>query len=290
MQIALIIPLYKQNKYWSRMISAIEAQSVLPKFVYVMMDRPSDKEYQDVFTQCTRDNLKCKYKIFNCQDIPEFIGRPTQLPDFDLFLTGNRRNIAIEQAIADDCDAFVMIDGDCIPQEHLIRSHEKVCQYNTPVLSCGKRCEEKHGGLDQRDLDVKVAPYKLFSSINPRIVMDNVLHNNCSVVWSCNISLNLKAINKLKQLNEFYYGRSEVFSSQFVGTWGGEDAFLGIQCESLLILVMTINDYNSGILHIEHPRPESKYGSNSFFKYFSEQVELFNAMKLNKPIPVELYL
>jgi len=288
MQPALIIPLYKQNKYWSRMINAIESQSVMPKFVYVMMDRPSDKDYNEIVNQCSRPNLKTTYKVFNCQELPDYLGRPTQLPDFDLFLTGHRRNIAIEQAIADGCDMFVMIDGDCIPQEHLIKSHMKACDNHLPMLVCGRRCEEKHGGLDQRDLDQKVAIHKLFSSVNPHPIMDNSLHINCSVVWSCNISMNMKAIERIKKVNQYYFGRSEVFSSQFVGTWGGEDAFLGIEAYASMVVTVTINDAKSGILHIDHPRPESKYGSNSFFKYFGEQVELFNAMRLNKPIPMDI--
>lgn len=287
---ALIIPLYKQNKYWQRMISAIEAQSVLPKFVYVMMDRPSDKEYQEILGICNRTNLKCKYKVFNCQDLPDFLGRPTQLPDFDLFLTGFRRNFAIANAIADGCDMFVMIDGDCIPQSNLIKAHVNACSTDMPMLVCGRRCDDKYNGLDQRDLDPKVAPFKMFSSVNPHPILTYDLHKTCSVVWSCNISMNIKAIERIKKLNEYYFGKSEVFSSQFVGTWGGEDAFLGIQANASMVVIATINDVKSGINHIDHPRPESKYGSNSFFKYFAEQIELFNAMMLNKPIPMEILI
>ena len=289
MKVALIIPLHKQAQYWEKMMIAIEKLSIKPNIVYVMMDRPSALEYQHVKKQCSVAGLKNTYNVYNIQEIPEYVGRPNITPDQLLFLTGHRRNIAIDYAIADGCDSFVCIDGDCIPQEDLIKSHMETHEMNYPVVSCGRRRESKHGYKDQRETVNNLVKYRLFTGNSHQIISTYDLLYTSAITWSCNIGFNLKAIKLLKAVNKRYYGNAEVFHSSFLGTWGGEDGFIGIQAFLSGAKIILLNDVKSGIKHIEHDRPVNKYSGESFGYYLSEQTELFKAMLENSPMTIDFF-
>src|SRR5574343_143701 len=288
MKTALIIPVHKQSQYWTKMLIAIEKLTVKPFCVYVMMDRPSTLEYQTIKKQCDNKSLVNEYKVFSVQDIPEYIGRPNIIPEQSLFLTGHRRNLAIEYAIADGCDSFVFIDGDCIPQEDLIKSHSVSHDMKYPVVSVGRRREEKHTYKDQREVVNNLIRYGLFKGDSPQIISTIELFKTSAITWSCNIGFNLKAIKLLKYLNNKYYGMNDVFHSNFLGTWGGEDGFIGIQAYLGGAKVVLLPDMKSGIKHIEHDRPANKYSGESFISYLADQVELFNAMLENDPLTLDV--
>ena len=111
MKTALIIPIYNQRKYWFRMLSAIEKQSVMPDIIYVMLDRQSTDDYQAILKMCNASHVKGNYQVHNVTEIPKYIGRPTSLPDQNLFLTGDRRNRAIDMAQNEGCECFIMLSG-----------------------------------------------------------------------------------------------------------------------------------------------------------------------------------
>jgi len=289
METALIIPVYKQVKYLIKLMSGIEKQSVLPKYVYILLDRPSDEEYEYVKDLCSSKYLKNKYKIYNERSTPKYVGRPNNLPEQELFLTGYMRNIAIDRAIEDGCEAFVMIDGDCIPEKNLIKAHAHMSDVGVPSLSCGKRAELKYEWKDQRDIDPKLLALQLFNHGNGFIIQNQDLLLRSSIVWTCNVGMNLQAVKIIKRLNKKYYGRSEVFCSEFLGTWGGEDSFLGIQANISRILINVISEEKSGVRHVEHPRPVRKYGEKAFTEYLANHIELLNQMQLNNPLTMDFF-
>jgi hypothetical protein len=287
MKTALIIPLHKQAQYWEKKMVAIENLTIKPYIVYIMMDRPSALEYRQVKKQCTRPDLKNIYRVYNVQELPEFVGRPNITPLQSLFLTGHRRNIAINDAINDGCDSFVCIDGDCVPQEDLIKSHMEVHSNNYPIVSVGRRRESKHGYKDQREVVNNLSRYGLFKATSPQIISTIELFKTSAITWSCNIGFNLKVIKLLKYINKRYYGIDEVFHSNFLGTWGGEDGFIGIQSYLSGAKVVLLPDMKSGIKHIEHVRPANKYSGESFTQYLVDQIELFSAMIENDPLTLD---
>jgi hypothetical protein len=289
MEAALIIPVYKQVKYWLKLMHGIEKQTVLPKHVYVMLDRPTPDEEKYVREVCASNDLKNSYKVFAEHKPPEFVGRPNNLPDQKLFMAGYMRNLAIDRAIEDGCRVFIMIDGDCIPEKNLIKAHLEVGSVGIPSLSCGRRNDIKYGWKDQRDVDPKLRKLKLFNSGNGFIIQNQDLLYKSSIVWTCNVGMNFPAVKIIKKLNNKFYGRPEVFSSEFLGTWGGEDGFLGIQANMTRIFINTISEEKSGIRHINHPRPLSKYGDQQFGEYLRMHIELLNEMQLNDPLTIDFF-
>ena len=281
--------MHKQAQYWLRMQTALESLSVLPEIIYLMMDRPSRKEVLDVKTLISKPNLKNKYVLCDVQDIPAYVGRPNHTPEQSLFLTGDRRNMAIEYAIAEGCDSFVFIDGDCVPQEDLIKSHQKLHDSNLAIMSIGRRREEKHGWKDQRELSESLKQFSMFKTAT-QVIASDYLMTSSAIAWSCNMGLNLKAVNRLKALNKKYYAREDVFHVNFLGTWGGEDGFIGMQAYVSKICIVMLGDMKSGIKHIEHDRPETKYAGEAFFKYLETQIQLFKMMLDNNQLPIEFFL
>lgn len=265
---------------------AIERLSMRPFCVYVMMDRPSILEYQTVKTACSSSELLNTYKVYNEQDVPDFIGRPNTLPEQSLFLTGDRRNRAIAYAISDGCDSFVFIDGDCIPQEDLIKSHSENHSYPFPVLTCGRRREEKHEYKDQREVVPNLKQYNLFKMKEPQLINNFYLLKTSAITWSCNMGLNIECVRLLQLINKKYYGFNDVFHTNFLGTWGGEDGFIGIQSHLMGVKILLLSDMKSGIKHIEHDRPSNKYSGEAFTSYLDEQIELFKLLISNNPVSI----
>lgn len=268
-------------------MDGIESQSELPDIVYVMLDRQSELDLRAITEMCGKG--KVNYKVFNIHDIPDFVGRPHDEPFEPLFMVGNIRNRAIDMAIGDGCDCVVMIDGDCIPDIDLIKTHKSSNSLGYPNMSCGRRREEKHGDKDQREVDPKLSSLKLFEHTPNYIVHNPDLLKSCSVTWSCNFSMNLSAIKIIKAINQKYYGRDEVFNSTFLGSWGGEDSFIGIQAVYGKVFITIINAERSGIRHIDHPRPERKYGDAALGDYLLREIDYFSVATQLDPLDGEFY-
>lgn len=271
------------------MQAAIERLTVRPYFIYVMLDRQSATDFKFIKNVTSNIDLSNSYKVFNMTDIPEFVGRPNHLPEQDLFLTGYRRNQAIDMAIEDGCTSFVFIDGDCLPQPDLIAAHNRANFRNLPNLSVGRRREEKHGWKDQREVSPNLRNLKLFGRVDENVITDFELLKTSAITWSCNMSMNFQAVNRLKKFNQYYYGRPDVFHSDFLGTWGGEDGFIGVESYFCKIFITVINDKKSGIKHIEHERPVNKYSGDAFQIYLEHQIVLLQQMIANKPLSLDFF-
>jgi len=255
-----------------------------------MLDRQSSIDFKFIKESTSDDSLRNKYKVFNMTDVPEFVGRPNHLPEQDLFLTGYRRNQAIEFAVQDGCESFVFIDGDCLPQADLIASHSRVNARGVPNISVGRRREEKHGWKDQRELSDNLKALKLFGRVGENVITDLFLLTTSAITWSCNMSMNIQAMNRLKKFNVKYYGRPDVFHSDFLGTWGGEDGFIGIEAYYSRIFITILNDKKSGIKHIEHDRPVNKYSGEAFESYLRHQTEMLAGMIANSPLTLDFFV
>jgi len=288
MKTALIIPVHNQAKHWSRMIKAIEELSEYPETVYVMLDRPTKTDYKYISGICSRQGKNCTYKVIESHDKPKYMGRP-QANDDDNFLAGHVRNKSIEMATNEGHEIFIFIDGDCIPETDLVKDHKKLNSLGIPNLSVGRRRDEKHNWKDQREIDNVVKGAKLFSSGNGYVVQSVQLLITSTIVWTCNVSINIDAINLVKKLNRIYYERDEVFNSEFSGTWGGEDGFLGFQCYVARVFITMCATDKSGIRHIDHPRPPSKYDDVNWDTHYRNCLDDFDSRQSITPITSDFY-
>ena len=92
----------------------------------------------------------------------------------------------------------------------------------------------------------------------------------------------------MKKLNKKYFGRAEVFSNEFTGTWGGEDSFIGIQAHMCKIFITVVTNEKSGIRHIDHERPLNKY-EDSFDEYLYSKIDLLDEMQKNNPLTIDFF-
>ena len=299
MKVAVIIPLYKQSANWSKIISALRKQSVKPDCLYVMLDRPSDDKASPspLITQTNADTncideiskinstvTEFDIKLSIIDSIPNSLNQYTL--NEPIFRAGSIRNIGIDKACSDGCDIFIFIDGDCIPQTDLIKSHIDACNTQLPVLSVGRRRESKYRWMDQREVESNLVHLGLFSR-NTNIVNNPELLKKCLIVWSCNIALNYNAIRLIKKFNKIYYNKEEIFNTAFDGKWGGEDSFLGITAWECRIFITTLGNLKSGVEHIDHARSESIYNKNNK-TFFDAQCELLRKKTTITPITFDI--
>lgn len=271
MKTTVIIPIHKQFKYYKKIINGLERQSVLPDMVHVILDRPDpDESIDDIETSLN-------VKIITHDGKDAYIGNKTE--GQPLFLTPYNRNLGIDTAIEDGCDKFIFIDGDCVPQEKLVESHLRKINYDIPVLTCGRRRESKYRWQDRREYMPELTHLELFRK-NGTLIRNPELIKKSLIVWSCNIGMNMKTVRMLKKFNKKYYGRNEVFCSEFTGSWGGEDGFLGIEAFYCRVFISTIGEKKAGIEHIDHPRPSEKY-TVEHLRYYAKQME-----KIQKKIKI----
>jgi len=287
MKTALIIPLYKQSKYLSRILEGIEKQTVKPDLVCLVFDRPKDDaDFNAEEIGKIVDNYSIEINVTQIHEHSSYIGNPPN--GKELFLTPLMRNKGISAALIEGCDQFIFIDGDCIPQPSLVASHIKKLSANVPVLTVGRRRESKYRWQDQRENEPNLCHLELFRK-------DGVLINNPEllrqslIVWSCNIGLNLQAVQILRKFNDRYFNRREVFSSAFNGKWGGEDGFLGIEAWHCKIFITTLGEKGSGVEHIDHPRPKDKYNINHR-DFFDEQVRILRELVKVKPLNLDFFM
>ena len=285
MKVALIIPLHDQAIYWEKILKGIKSQTRLPDMIYVVIDRPNLDRIPNCVAYITNLNasIPVNINVLTIDKQPQNIQRTSD----KIFLAGYARNIGLQEAIKDECDCFVFIDGDCIPQRELIRSHELLCSYDLPILSIGRRREIKYRGLDSREHHPNLTHLNIFGR-NGTLINNPDLIKQCLIVWSCNIGLNLKAVSILTRFNKKYYDKEELFNSEFNGAWGGEDSFLGITAWYCRIFMHTIGESKSGVEHIDHPRPENIYTINHK-QFFEEKCTILKKKIAINPMNLELF-
>jgi hypothetical protein len=279
---ALITLSHKQSEHISEMASAIASLSPQPFKAYVVCDRPSGSERIKIRQACEGKNID----IISVSETPEYMFRPNILIGTEPFLAGHCRNIGISKAIEDGCDSFVFIDGDCIPGTNLVGAHQEVHDYSAPILTIGRRVEQKHNWKDQREVTPNTASQHIFSE-NPLVLTTYKALIQSGFVWSCNLGMNLKAVELLQKTNEFYFGRKEVFSGQFTGTWGAEDGFLGVEAFMMGARLVSISTKDSYVKHKEHDRPQHKYDQVRFDSYLRENIALMEYLSANNPLPLK---
>lgn len=275
MKILLSILAHEQNQYIFEMLLAVKRLDPMPEKCIYIMDRPSEADWDDAVE---RFRGTCVEPV-RFDEIPAHVGRPQMAPTVEYFMAGAARNKAIGLMAEFGCDGIVFIDGDCIPESGLIGAHAEVMSSGGPIATVGKRRDELWKYDDQR-MASPDSPVHIFSD-TPNRVTNEFYFVDSGVVWTCNFGLNKEAVDMLKNLNNRLYGRSEVFSTDFMGTWGGEDGFLGLECYYGGIPVWTLPDGKNGIVHKPHPRPIEKYEHHTFINFLeSRREDLMYRLKL----------
>ena len=239
-KIAVIFPI-NQNVVHNvhKLVQGILSQSQKPDIVYFVLDRT-------VIDAPVIDGVDVKLVI---AEPPVYIPREDRG-----FYAGHVRNVGTVSALSDKCDIIIFLDGDCIPQANCVESHVISCNRSIPVVSCGKRREKKYNWKDRRESEPSLVNHGFFK--RDMIINDPEYMKKCLILWSCNFAMNRSAIALVMRLNEKYYGRAELFNSEFNGQWGGEDSFLGIQawiCKCFILL-----NKKASVEHIEHPSIEGR--------------------------------
>lgn len=277
---SIVIVLHKQTQNICKILKSLDVQTHQVFIAYLVFDRASDDPLfnkDQLELEISSLNLKFKTNIIT-PDAPTLTKRSSSN-----FFAGYCRNVGIDAAINDGADIVTMIDGDCLPQQNLLLNHTEQCKYKIPILSCGKRREHKYGWKDRRECDSGIINYGLFRKNT--IINDSELLKQCIIVWSCNIAINIDAINRIKKFNEMYYGRSEVFCSDFNGEWGGEDSFLGIQAWICRVIITTTP--GSAIEHIDHPPHYSNALDHKTF--FDNMVSDIRTKTFMKPVLLDFF-
>jgi len=282
-KLALLVPIYKQAKHWELILKGIESNPSTPGKVYALMDRATDEEYELV--KQLSDSSEINIEVIRCPVPPHYL--VNRKSSGDPFYVGYIRNYGLDRAIAEGFEQFIFIDGDCIPQSGLFISHSNKLSADLPVLSIGRRREQKFRWKDQREISPEFTHLDIFRT-EGMLINNPELITSCVIVWSCNIGLNLTLVKLLKKFNNKYYSREEVFSSEFLGEWGGEDGFLGIQSWYVRAFITTVGEVKCGVQHIDHPRPKDKYTINHK-DYFQEQVKRLRVKTKLHPLDIEFF-
>ena len=269
MDVLLAIPNKNQAQYAAQMADAIGAQTVRPGHTLYMPDRPTGRELVEI-----RKTL-AKYpdiEVYPVSSLPSYVGRPNMNAGADWFLAGHVRNVAVSYMVDKGFDAVVFIDGDCIPEPDLIKSHIEILDKEGPCVSVGQRKEAMFHWKDQRTRDFSLT--HVFGDTPTEITRESWFVDS-GVVWTCNFGLNRSAVDALCDMNKTLYGRNEAFSSDFAGTWGGEDGFIGLECFYVGIPVVAMAaGGNDGIRHQYHDRTdEKKYAHRTFQTYLEHKRE-----------------
>ena len=256
--ILVAIPAKSQEQYLDEMIAAIDAMSVKPDKVLYMQDRPTGQERVAALRKLKNHPV---IEPFPISDRPPYVGRPQMVLGVPQFMTGYVRERAIAYMMANGYDQILFFDGDCIPEPDLVKDHVACLSCSSPAVTVGMRKESMYGWTDQRTTETSHA-HIFFGQPTP--VTEEYMFVDSGVVWTCNFGMNRAAIDILIDTNKKIYGRAEVFPSDFLGTWGGEDGFVGLECFYRGIDVVALPIGNNGIRHKCHPRPERKYQHTAF--------------------------
>lgn len=281
---ALLVPIYKQSKNWELIVKGIEANPDVPAKIYALLDRATDEEY--IIIKQVSDSSELNIEVIRCPLPPSHLIK-REPEEGEPFYVGFIRNFGIDKAIEDGYQEFLFIDGDCVPQSGLFISHHNKLSANLPVLSIGRRREQKFRWKDQREVSPEYSHLQIFRR-EGMLVNNPDLITSCVIVWSCNLGLNIELVKLLKKFNEKYYSRSEVFCSDFLGAWGGEDGFLGIQSWFVRAFITTIGEAKGGVQHIDHPRPSNKY-TPSHITYLQEQLKRLRVKSKLHPLDLDFF-
>lgn len=269
MRTLLVIPSKNQERYAPAMSESIKSLSVKPDKVLVMLDRPALKE-MNLTKKAYQDNSIVEVRVV--RNIPVGIGRPQMNYGVPYFCAGHMRNLAVSYALEENYDSVIFIDGDCYPEKDLIKAHNALLDTKEErVITIGRRCEGKHAWHDQREVS-KEHPVPIFNKPNTPIT-NELFFVDSGVVWTCNMGINRHALRHMVELNEKLYGRRELCSSDFCGTWGGEDGFIGMEAFYTGVTLLPVCDADAGIRHVEHERPLDKYDHETFISYLEERRE-----------------
>lgn len=275
MKILLVIVSKDQQQYAENMNAAIEKLTVKPDGVLVVLERPTPAEINATKRAYTNELVT----VLISSSLPDYVGRPQMNYHVPYFCAGHARNLALRYPGTNDYDAVIFIDGDCYPEPDLIKAHKELLDSEDPVITVGKRNEAKYAWHDQREKD-DTFPIPIFDK-QERITRESFFVDS-GVLWTCNMGINRKAIELMTSTNKTLYGRDELCSSDFCGTWGGEDGLIGLEALYLDISVMPVCSANAGVRHNEHPRPLDKYDHETFVAYLEEKrEELLYLMKAN---------
>jgi hypothetical protein len=162
------------------------------------------------------------------------------------FGAGRTRDIGVSYSIDKRLgDKFLFTDGDCIPSSELVAHHAQQLDVPGPRITCGQRWETlgpsqtaayelmkptSFGELVQGDMRLYASwcRGRVFGFGYDRLVIDPVVFRQSWICWSCNLGMNLAAIQLCWEANGFISGDvKRVFNSAFDGRWGGEDGFVG---------------------------------------------------------------
>ena len=275
MKTLLVIVSKDQQQYAENMNEAIGNLSVKPDGIIVILDRPTPGEISATKKAYTNELVT----VIVSTSLPAYVGRPQMNFHVPYFCAGHARNIGVAHAIDNGYDAIIFIDGDCYPEPDLIKGHLEHLDVDEPAITVGRRLEGKYGWHDQREKDTNY-PIPIFDK--PGRVTREAFFVDSGVLWTCNMGINKQALDIMMSTNKTLYGREELCSSEFCGTWGGEDGFIGLEALYLDIPIMTVRMAGAGIRHVEHPRPLDKYDHETFTVYLEEKrEELLYLMKAN---------
>lgn len=284
MRTLLYIPAHGQNIFFKKMLERLSALTERPAECIYTIDRPQPGEFeeaQSIYDEVAKVRDISFVSLQRSDDCPERVGHPQMNAGSEYFLTGYLRNKATQYALDNGFDAVVFIDGDCVPEPDLIAAHNAILNNDTPVSTIGRRREIIWNMEDQR----MASPDSIchFFADTPTLIENEFWFVDSGVVWTCNFGLNIAAIKALRQLNSTLYGVDEVFSTEFLGTWGGEDGFVGMECYYSGIPTYALPNGENGIIHQPHTRPLNKYDHPTFIPYLEAMREdLLTRMRLNK--------
>lgn len=276
----LAIPNKGQIAYLEQMLSDIGRMSVKPDKVLYLQDRPTAREIVDCRRILAGQDLVEQVIV---RKLPERIGHPQMEYGESHFMAGYVREQAIDYMLANGYDAIVFIDGDCLPEPDLIKDHASILYSDTAVVTVGQRKEFMHDWVDQRMTDG--SNMSLFFD-EPRQVTNEGYFVDSGVVWTCNFGMNREAVVHIRRLNKTIYDRTETFHSDFNGTWGGEDGFLGLECFYTGVPVFSLPIGSNGIKHQFHERNSAKYNHVSFISTLeAHREQLVILLNLYKIMP-----
>jgi hypothetical protein len=258
----VIIPIHNQAKNLYPVLTAYVKQTIAPKAIVLVCDRCADESAQIAAT------FIAAFKTIGC-DL-----HVTDTADSSMhgFGAGRTRDVGIHYALANNLNGpFLFSDGDCIPSPSLVERHALQLAVEQPRITCGLRYETlpegqtpdfpllgwKTLGLDVQDdlrLNASWCKHLVFGSCFDRLVLNPLVFERSWICWSCNLGMNLAAIDVCRRVNGILDGdENRVFNSSFDGRWGGEDGFVGLTMFRTGNEVVAL-DRKSYVTHIWHKR------------------------------------
>lgn len=198
----------------------------------------------------------------------------------DGFQAGRCRDIGLDYAITMDAGNVIFIDEDCVPQDDLVQSHLDYLNRDIPVISLGRRLEEKYRWRDAREQG-DAGNLHLFSS-RGSIVQSPTLLANCLATWTCNMGINMRAARIIRMAMKRFCGKERLFNPAFDGAWGGEDAFVAYVAWAYRVAMAYLPYGANAVKHMEHPRPPAIY-NKGFKEHLEAEVGKFRKFLAKEP-------